>query len=233
MGQRLAIAASTRSRLVLALALPSLVAGVGTFGARSLPITFALYLFGACLIFPWIVLRRGRAAWSSAGLPLTWRGPRPWPRAAVWLTVAFGPVFLAVYAVVRPHLGAVADYRERVAALGFPLETPWLALAIFLVANPLIEEWWWRGQATPRCCAAFGPARGLALVTAGFGLYHLVLLAGLFSWPVALVRSLLIAAAGLIWSWLAVRQHSWRDAYLAHLAADAAMVILFVVMILP
>ena len=39
---------------------------------------------------------------------------------------------------------------------------PWYA-AFFVLLVPLMEEWWWRGQALPRCVARFGTRTGVAL----------------------------------------------------------------------
>ncbi len=224
---------AARWRLLLLLLAPSLLGALGIFGLQSLSATFWLYLLGGCLLLPACVLRIRPLGVGGLGLP--WRPARPprWRRAWLWLSVVFGPVFLGGYLLARPYLGSVTAYRERVAALGIDLGDPVAAAVIFLLLNPLLEEWWWRAQATPRCVAAFGKRGGLALATAGFGLYHVVLLSGLFPLPVALVRSLLIAAAGLLWSVIVLEQRSWRDVYLAHLVADLAMAVLFALVILP
>ncbi len=222
----------SRRRLLLALALPVVLGAVGMAGLRSLPTTFWLYLIG-CTLGPWLLIGARPFRAGPSGLTFRLRGEPRWRRAWLWLTLLFGPILLAGYLVVRPYLGSVAAYRERVAALGIDLDHPLPAGLVFLVLNPLVEEWWWRGQATPRCCAAFGRRGGLALVTTGFGAYHLVLLAGLFPAPNALLRSLAITAVGLFWSWLSLRQDGWRDAYLTHLAADLAMVVLFALVVLP
>src|SRR6056297_1037711 len=206
-----------RVRLLLLLLAPSLLGVLGIAGLESLAATFWLYLLGGCLLLPALALRAWPWRAGEGGLP--WRPattPR-WRRAWLWLSLVFGPVFLGGYLVARPYLGSVTAYRERVAALGIDLGDPLAAAVIFLLLNPLLEEWWWRAQATPRCVAAFGKRGGLALATAGFGLYHVVLLSGLFPLPVALIRSLLIAGAGLLWSLIALEQRSWRDVYLAHL----------------
>lgn len=228
---RVVTAALRPWRLFAALSVPSLLGAVGMFGLRSITATFFLYLGGGCLLAPWLLLG-ARPLGRSGGLPFqpTQRANRrcEWALAAV-----FGPVFLAAYFAVRPWLGEITDYQARVTALGLDLDRPLTALVLFALLNPLLEEWWWRGQATPRCRDAFGRARGTALAAAAFGAYHVVLLAALFPLPLALVRAGFITAAGLLWSHVALAQGSWRVVYAAHLAADLAMVVLFVVVVLP
>jgi membrane protease YdiL (CAAX protease family) len=226
-------AAPPRHTLLLALLAPTLLGALGIHLLHSLSATFWLYLLAGCLLIPATLLRVWPLRSGPGGLPWQPRGRPRWRRAWLWLTLSFGPVFLVIYLAVRPALGSIDAYRDRVAGLGLDLDQPLLAAVAFVILNPLLEEWWWRGQATPRCVAAFGPRAGLALATFGFGLYHVVLLSGLFPLPVAVLRSLLIAAAGWLWSTIALQQQSWRDVYLAHLAADIAMVVLFALLVLP
>jgi hypothetical protein len=218
-------------RLLAALALPAALGAVGMFGLRSISATFFLYLLGGCVVLPWLLLG-ARPLARRGGLPFA--PVEPGRRRVEWiLGVVFGPMFLAIYALVRPWIGEVTDYQARVTALGMNLGDPAVTLVVFGLLNPLLEEWWWRGQATPRCCAAFGRRRGIALAAAGFGVYHVVLLAALFPLPLALVRAVFIAGAGWLWSRVAVAERSWRAVYVAHLAADLAMVTLFVLIVLP
>ncbi len=220
-----------RWALVAAIALPAVLGAVGAFALRSLPATFLLYGAGGCLLAPWLLVG-ARPFSSRGGLPFQPTPARQW-RAELILGLIFGPLFLAIYLWVRPWLGPITDYQSRLTALGIDLHQPAALLVTFAIFNPLLEEWWWRGHATSRCCEAFGRRGGLALVTAGFGAYHLVLLGALFPWPVLLVRVALITTASLLWSHLALRRSSWRAAYVAHLAADLAMVVLFVKVVLP
>jgi hypothetical protein len=218
-------------RLLAALLLPSLLGAVGMFGLRSISATFFLYLLGGCLLAPWLLLG-ARPFAGRGGLPFAPPAPGGW-RTEVILGAVFGPLFLVLYFAVRPWLGEVTDYQARVTTLGMNLGAPTVTLIVFAFLNPLLEEWWWRGQATPRCCAALGRRNGIALAAAGFGAYHVVLLAALFPLPLALVRAGFIAGAGLLWSRLAMTEGSWRAVYVAHLAADLAMVVLFVSIVLP
>lgn len=223
--------ARDRLCILAALALPTALGAAGLHLLGGLPAAFLLYGAGGCALGPRLMLG-ARFPARHGGLPFT---PPAAGRhlAEPALAVLFGPVFLAIYAAVRPWLGPVSDYQARAAGLGLDLHQPWAWLLLFAAFNPWLEEWWWRGQATPRCCAAFGRARGLALVTAGFGAWHAVLLGALFPWPLMLVRVALIAATSLLWSHLALAAGSWRATWVAHLAADLAMVALFVLVIMP
>jgi hypothetical protein len=223
--------AQDRLPVLAALALPTLLGAAGIHLLDSLPATFLLYAAGGCVFGPRLLLG-ARFPARRGGLPFAPPAPRG-RLAEPALALLFGPVFLAVYAAVRPWLGPVSDYQARAAALGLDLREPWAWLALFAVFNPWLEEWWWRGQATPRCCAAFGRRAGLALATSGFAAWHAVLLGALFPWPLMAVRVALIAAASLLWSRLALMTGGWRAPWVAHVAADLAMVALFLLVIRP
>lgn len=220
-----------RLRLLTALAAPSGLGALGMFHFESIAVTFYLYLLGGCLLVPCLLLG-ARPLHGRGGLPFQPPPARRQARLEITLAAVFGPVFLAVYLFVRPWLGDIADYQARVAALGLDPAAPLVPFVLFVALNPLLEEWWWRGQATLRCRETFGDRRGLALATAGFGFYHVVLLAALFPWSMALVRAGFIAATGLLWSHLAMRLGSWRAVYFAHLAADLSMVVVFILVVM-
>ncbi len=227
------VARHRRARLLIALLAPTALGLVGTVVLQSLVATFWLYLVGGCVLVPRGLLGAGPPPCGHGGLP--WRPPPTarWRRAWLPLVVLCGPAFLAVYAPLRPHVGDLAAYRERVLAGGVDLAEPLLPAVLFLALNPLLEEWWWRGQATPRCTLAFGRRAGPALATAAFGLYHGVLLAALFPPLEALGRTLIITAAGAIWAEIARQQRSWRDVYLGHLATNLVMVALVAWLVAP
>lgn len=222
-----------RPVLAAALAAPTALGALGVHAFGSLPLAFLFYAGGGCVLVP-LVLLGARLPAGRGGLPFAPAAPSAGARRLEWrLALVFGPVFLAIYAAVRPWLGPVSDYQARAAALGLDLREPWAWLLLFAVLNPWLEEWWWRGQATPRCCAAFGRIGGLLAVTAAFAAWHAALLGALFPWPLMIARVLPIAATSLLWSHLALATGGWRATWIAHQAADLAMVVLFVAMIMP
>jgi membrane protease YdiL (CAAX protease family) len=103
----------------------------------------------------------------------------------------------------------------------------WFA-GCFVVAIPWVEEWWWRGQALPRCGRAFGPRAGLAVAAIAFTGYHGVVLSQLYPWGPVLIRLAAILPVAFWWCLSARRHRSWLGPWLAHgPGADLAMVLLF------
>ena len=219
-------------RLLLSLSLPTALVAVGILVLHDVRWAFLLYVFGGCLLGPWILLR---ASPLHTGRGLPWREP-PTARSrrvSFGAFLVFGPLFLAIYALVQPHLGRADLYLARLRDLGWhDAHQGFYALA-FVMLIPLAEEWWWRGQALPRCVTRFGRRRGILLTASGFAAYHWLTLSSLYDPLPAALRWTAIALVGLLWTWLASHRRSWQVPYFAHLAADLAVVAAFFLFVRP
>lgn len=222
-----------RLRLLVAAVAPVGLVAFGFHGLHDLRWTFLLYVFGGCALVPallfGIVPLRNRG-----GLP--WRAPNEdlsrWTGAPLAL-VLFGPVFLGAYALLRTVITAPEPYLENLSVYGWNEAHTGLYLVLFLALVPLFEEWWWRGQFLPRAERAFGRAHGWWLSGLGFALYHIVVLLVLYEPALAVVRFSGIVGAGLVWAWIARVRRSWAWVFLAHFAADAVIVVAFLLWVRP
>jgi membrane protease YdiL (CAAX protease family) len=209
-------------RLILALVLPTALVAVGLLGLRDVRATFLLYTLGGCLAGPYLLLG-ARPFGRGQGLPFRDRGWRP----AVAQMLVIGVGLFAGYAVGRRWLADPAAVQARLAELGWdPSHLPVYA-ALFVLLIPLCEEWWWRGQALPRCVQALGPARGVVVSGLAFGAYHAIVLGTLYDVPSTLLRITTITTAGLFWSWWAWRRGNWAETFAGHLGASLAVVSAF------
>lgn len=213
-------------KLWLALAVPSIVVAYGMFGARDVRVAFALYIVVGCGLAPWLLLG-AKPLIQGRGLPWS-ASPRhgpPGDRVAAWLV--FGPIFLAVYALLRRHIGDAERYLTQLRSLGWRDEHELLYGLFFLLLIPVAEEWWWRGQALPRCVERYGRGPGLLLASAAFAAYHAFTLAALYDGRSTAIRLTFIFGAGIVWSVLALRRAEWGVTYFAHLGATMAIVVAF------
>lgn len=215
----------TTPRLLVAVVQPSLVVAWGIWGASDVRVAFLLYVFVACGVMPWVLVG---ARPGSRGIGLPFRGDRAgFGRGAILHLLAFGPAMVAAFALLRPWMGAPEHYQEQLALLHWnPDRFPWYA-TFFVLLVPLMEEWWWRGQALPRCVARFGTRGGVALTAMGFAAYHAFVLLRLYDPLAVALRMTAILGAGVFWTALAHREGRWGLAYLGHLAADISIVVIF------
>ena len=219
-------------RLWICLVAPTLLVAWAMFGLRDLRWAFLLYVFGACGLVPWLVL--GARPFSAGADGLPWarpdqrRGLTGW---ALFALLLFGPGFLALYALIRQSITAPEPYMQALVDLGWNPEFQTLYLLMFVAFVPLFEEWWWRGQALPRCEQAFGCRAGVVIAALGFASYHLVVLWALYDPALAFLRWTGITIGGLVWTFIAHRQRSWHWTWVAHFAADAAIVVAFLLWI--
>jgi len=210
-------------KLLAALALPSVLVAFGMFGARDVRVAFALYIVIGCGLGPWLLLG---AKPFSTGRGLPWSAstnPRPdRHRLTAWLV--FGPLFFAVYAFLRRYIGDAERYLVQLRSLGWRDEHELLYGLLFILLIPVAEEWWWRGQALPRCVERFGRGRGVLLAASAFAAYHVFTLAALYDGRSTAIRLAFIFLAGVVWSLLALWRAEWGVTYFAHLGAAMAIV---------
>jgi hypothetical protein len=216
--------------LLLALLLPYAAVSFGLLVLRSVEAAFLFYAIGGCLLGPCLLLGL-QPLRAGSGYP--WLPPPGRRRAAAWeaalLWAVCGPGLAAAYLALGPRMGNPQAYYQKLIALGWHGERFVVYAALFLALIPWLEEWWWRGQAVPRCVQAFGPKRGLALAAAAFAGYHAIVLSRLYpAGPVA-IRMAAILLASWWWCAAARRHRCWSIPWLAHgPGADLAVALLFV-----
>lgn len=220
-------------RLIAALLAPTFLVAVGLHVLEDVRWTLVLYVLGGCALVPWLSL--GVRPLSRAG-GLPWRAPGERllaPTALPLAFVLFGPVFLALYALLRASITAPEPYVEVLHALGWRDEHQTSYLVLFVLLVPLFEEWWWRAQALPRCVRAWGEKRGLLASAGGFALYHVVVLLVLYDPWLALLRFAGILLGGVAFTAIAQRRGSWAWSWAAHFAADLVLVTAFLLWVRP
>lgn len=216
-----------RLRLLGAMAAPTAIVALAMGPLGDLRMAFLGYVLGGCLLLPWLLV----GAAPGRGLPF--RAPGESLRSVIVALLAFGPLFLLAYWALRRFVTAPEPYLEALHALGWDDAHRGAYFVAFLACVPLAEEWWWRGQALPRAERLFGAPVGRSLVAVGFAAYHAPVLLRLYPVGPALLRFSGIVVAGFVWTWIAARRRSWGWVWWAHLAADAVIVIAFVLWVQP
>ena len=201
--------------------LPAIQSAVAVYFQIHPRITYPL-LKAAIVAAPlaaWLAMKRTpREVLADIGLKRT-RCLRGLVTGAVFAAVILG----GYYAVLK---GAIDAAPVAAKARSLHLADPWAywAMAAFIsLSNSLVEEYYWRGfildQVRRRLDNKIGLIAACGLL---FGLHHVFVAAGMFSWPVAALFVLGTVAAGCVWSWQRVRGWSLLDCYVSHILADLA-----------
>jgi membrane protease YdiL (CAAX protease family) len=212
-----------RLRLLLAFVAPALIVAIAMGPMGDVRVAFLGYVLGGCLAVPWLLV--GARPGAPGGYPF--RGPGESKTSSAIAVLVFGPVFLLIYWAVRRYVTAPEPYLQALVDLGWQDQHRTAYLLAFVACVPLAEEWWWRGQALPRARRLFGDAVAVALVALGFAAYHAPVLWRLYPPEQAMLRFGGIVVAAIVWTIVAARRRSWGWVWWAHLAADAALVIAF------
>lgn len=218
-------------KLVCTLVAPALLVVVGIDLLHRAVVAFLLYAVVGCLLSPALLLKtvplRSTGGWSFQGRG----GDRFWMHLLAWCVTGAG--LLGAYYLLKPWLLVPTEVAAALRELHMPRRGLGLFLVGFVLTVPLVEEWWWRGQALPRCRRAFGDRRGLVFSVLGFASYHAVVLAALYDPLSVCIRMFAITGGGFLFAAMALRTRGWRWAWSAHLAADAAIVLAFLGLIAP
>jgi hypothetical protein len=120
--------------------------------------------------------------------------------------------------ILWPYLGIAGGLNSYLRSIGLD-ERTWPAfLAYFIVMNPLIEEYYWRGYLAP-------VGKGIGLNDLAFSGYHLIVMAGLLE-PVWLLAAFVCLTAGA-WFWRQMNRLNGGllASTVSHLTADATVIL--------
>ena len=95
----------------------------------------------------------------------------------------------------------------------------------FILINALIEEYFWRWFVYSRCEELKSGKAAVVISALFFTLHHTIGLATFTNWRVALIGSLAVFIAGIIWSEYYRRYRSIWSNYFSHAIADLALYI--------
>jgi len=123
--------------------------------------------------------------------------------------------------------GACLAAPSQWAAWGLAPPGDLLLLGLYLLCNPILEEWFWRGTLLQSGAPRWGRARRVFAVL-GFLPFHAVFLYQSFGAGLCALATLAILAAALLWTALRVRSGNTWWSVASHLGADVGVVALYV-----
>lgn len=154
---------------------------------------------------------------SKTGLTIKrdFQGKRYWVLFITALAGAGGGILLYV---LWPLLSVPDDINTYIRSIGLNERTWPVFLTYFILINPLLEEYYWRGYLA-------GRARGLSLNDLLYSGYHLIVLAGQIDsiWLIAVFFALTIGA----WFWRQMNQigGGLLPSTISHVTADLTVIL--------
>jgi hypothetical protein len=213
--------ASRRALVALALLVPAPTLGVAVAmwwwpGPWGRGVYFAAKVWIVALPLIWhLVVEGRRPSWS------------PIQRGGLGTGAALGVLsaaaIVAAYVLLRHSIDPAAVHTK---ILEMGLETPTRFIAAsagWILVNSLVEEVVWRWFVTSRWQQLVATPAAIGLSALCFTLHHVVALAAYLPFALVLLASTGVFLAGAMWSWLWARTGSIWPAWIAHVAADAAI----------
>jgi len=128
---------------------------------------------------------------------------------------------LLFFGLVHFEILAVDRVVESARASGLDRPAVFVALSLYWIfINSLIEELVWRWFFYRRLKAFVSPKKAVLLSAAAFTLHHIIALAAQFPLGWALLMSVGVFIAGVVFAWIYEKRQSVLPAYVCHLILD-------------
>ena len=198
----------------------------------SAALTFLVFYLGICTLIPaadGLIHHRshrrfmGRTFRIHLGLVYS-------PRAlgeGILSGAVFAGAVIAFFTLLRESL--IDEERLRAVLANWNIDRS-AALPLFfamILANPVFEEFYWRGFIIHRFRGTLRPPLGMILSSMGYASYHLITAGFLFGPISGLLLSLPVFFAGLFWGGMRLRNESLFGGILSHLLADAGIMAVY------
>ena len=206
----------------------------------STALTFVVFYLGICTLVPVVDLlgihRIHRTSPATIGTQMGFTHPSGVLRSGILTGLLFGAAIVAVFTLFRETL--IDEQQVRRVLLSWKIDrsvTPAL-FVVMIAANPVFEEFYWRGFIIHRFRGTFGPSPAILLSALFYASYHVIPTGVLFGLRTGILLSLPVFAAGVFWGWLRCKTGSLLPVIVSHLLADVGIMVVygrFIVDLLP
>lgn len=102
-----------------------------------------------------------------------------------------------------------------------------LLILVLLLANPILEEFYWRGYMFTKLRPNMSANLTILTTAAFYTLYHLLTIIPIFSFTFSLVAVIPVFAAGLFWALIREKTGSITAAIISHLLSDFGIICVY------
>lgn len=110
---------------------------------------------------------------------------------------------------------------------GFIGSREFFLIFVLLVANPILEEVYWRGFMHDRLSEAQGTAKAIAITAVFYALYHLLSVIPIFEAGFSLIAVLPVLLAGLFWGYVRQKTGSLAAVIISHALSDLGIMCVY------
>ena len=136
-------------------------------------------------------------------------------------------IIIGVYRLFGQHSIDPVVAKEKAQQLGISTPNIYLLVeAYFVLVNSLIEEFTWRWFVCKKCKILIPGTGAIFLSSLFFTIHHIFVIAAYSTGRAAILGSLAVFAAGVIWSQCYLTYRSLWSSYISHAIADLALAII-------
>ncbi len=203
---------------------PTLMIFIGLQVAGDVVITFLLF-YGWLLLAPFMYNKLNRDNAIHISFPLD--------KKSLWTGILTGISFLILIfvtvSVLFEYVFDSGELKQLLVELGFSGPQVWLLVVVLIVINPFLEEFYWRGFMHTLLHRKTNVKNAVLLTSLFYSLYHFLSTVILFTWPFNIISCVPVFLAGIIWSYMRIKQHSIAAPIISHIFADAGIMLIYIV----
>ena len=207
--------------LLMCLAPASIAAGLLLF--KSAGLTFILFHGGVCLLLPISDFLIHKTSLTASLKKYGFRASRKMlVSSLLWGVFVFAVIF-TFFSLFQERIWDSTAISQVISKWGINTMNPLLFLSVMILGNAFLEEFFWRGYIMQKLSKFYGN-RGVILFSALFYTsYHTITTGVLFSLQYAMISTIAVFAAGIVWGTVRVRTASILFPVITHLFADLSI----------
>lgn len=214
-------------RVILLMTMAPASVAIGLVLLKSVTATFILFHGVVCLSVPLLdVLLQRR----SLALFLRETGFKDF-RSNILQAVLIGLVMLGAvflfFSALQSSIWNISGIAELLDRWGINRRNPVPFILMMILGNAFLEEFFWRGYITVKLTGLMGKRAVILVSSAFYASYHSLTTGVLFSVPYAIVSTVSIFAAGVLWSSIRLRSGSLIFPLVTHLFVDLGIMLIY------
>ncbi len=213
--------------LLMFLAPASIAAGLLLF--KNAGITFLLFHGGVCLLLPVSDFLTHRIPLpvflKNCGFKAT---GKMWISSFLW-GILLSVVIFTFFSLFKERIWDSTAIAQVISKWGINSMNPLLFVSMMVFGNAFLEEFFWRGYIVHKLSPVFGNRGKILLSALFYTSYHAITTGVLFSLQYAIISTIAVFAAGVVWGTVRVKTASILFAVITHLFADLSIMAAYLI----
>ena len=213
--------------IILLMSLAPASIAVGLLLCKSAGLTFLLFHFGVCLLVPVLDALIHRIPFTTFFESCGFRASRKIVVSSfLWGILLFAVVSL-LFSLLQGQIWETTSISHAISEWGISRMNTVFLVSMMVIGNAFLEEFFWRGYILNKLSPLCSKRAVVLLSSMFYTSYHAITTGVLFSLPYAIVSTVLVFGAGIVWGTVRVKTGSILFPVITHLFIDQAIMVTY------